>query len=198
MAAVDQDDPNCDSYFKLPLKYENLQVFGGPRDTLSGWTNFLAEAAISSYGIDDVFLVSMGDDHKVNTSFWNKKLAEAIKKLDGPGFAYGDDMINGSGLCTAWMSSAKVVEELNWMMLPSCRHMYVDNVIMELGTETKRISYVPQVVVEHLHPVVEKSEIDKTYIEASENIGADLRAFRAWKNGKQFDIDSDKVRRTKW
>lgn len=198
LVGIDQDDPMCDGYFRLGSKIGNVSMFCGPRNSLSGWTNDLAKTAIESYGTDDVYLVSMGDDHKVKSSAWDIKLINAINRLSGPGFSYGDDLMNGSGLCTAWMASAQVVEELGWMMLPPCNHMYVDNVIMELGQATNRLAYVQSVIIEHLHPVMEKAKIDETYVQGSMNIGNDLHAFNNWRNSSQFEKDASKLNGLRW
>jgi len=195
---IDMDDPSYQDYQDLLKKYKILTIFNDSRKTLSAWTNSLSTAALYSYGVDGTYLVSMGDDHEVKSDLWNLSLMNSIHALDGPGFAYGDDTINGSGLCTAWMASGKVVNALGWMMLPNCKHFYVDNAIMELGQTSNRIAYRPKVVIEHLHPVIEKSEIDKTYIDASSNIEKDLLAFRNWHVGAQFHQDVQTILEVTW
>lgn len=187
MAAVDADDEQHGEYMKLINLYPNFSILSGPRDTLSGWTNTLAKEALVKFGSQNTYFVSMGDDHVVKSSSWDVKLMNGIRKLRTPGFSYGDDKINGSGLCTSWMASAIIVEKLGWMMLPSCRHMYVDNAIMELGTSANCISYVQSVTIEHLHPIIRAAKIDQTYIDGSSHIDHDLKAFRDWRYSIKFE-----------
>jgi len=198
IAGVDKDDPKNDEYQELTKLHRNLLMFSGPRDSLSGWTNMLAGAAIANFGIKGTFLVSMGDDHEVQTDLWDLALINSIHSLDGPGFSFGDDQINGSGLCTSWMVSAEVVDALGWMMLPQCRHMYVDSAIMELGNAADRIKYNPLVTIEHLHPIMQKSEIDQTYLDGTSTIDLDLDAFREWHAGPKFKEDVQKIKELTW
>lgn len=198
MAAIDEDDPTRSRYRKVEETHGNLTIYSGIRDSLCGWTNFLAKAAIDKYGIEDTYLISLGDDHRVKSTSWETKLINAIKRLDGPGFAYGDDTFNGPKLCTAWMASASLVDRLGWMMLPTCKHMYVDNCIMELGLATNRISYVKSVTIEHLHPISSRVGIDQTYIDGSASINKDSKAFKEWRHGEQFSKDVNTVKELQW
>lgn len=196
-AGIDEDDPKLKEYSNIKTTFGYLRFYTDTRQSLSGWTNYLAEMALESLG-EDIYLVSMGDDHIVKTSFWEVKLMAMLRLLDGPGFAYGDDLMNGSGLCTCWMVHGRVVSALGWMMLPTCKHMYVDNAIMELGQESNRISYVPNVTIEHLHPVIKKSEMDETYLDAEPNYVTDLEQFRNWRYGPKFQKDVETLKNLEW
>lgn len=195
-AGIDEDDPEIWKYDEV--KRNGVQLFVEERKHLSKWTNVLAEYAIEQYGTKNVYLVSMGDDHVVRTNFWDIRLMNAIRSLEGPGFAYGDDMMNGSGLCTCWMVSALLVEKVGWMMLPKCKHMYVDNAIMELGEASNRIKYVPNLVIEHMHHAIKKSEIDVTYMDSEINYIPDLEQFRNWRNSPDFVQQARTITDLKW
>lgn len=197
-AGIDEDDPRLEDYIDLKHDRTTVGLYFQPRKSLSEWTNVLAHYAIEDFGTENLYLVSMGDDHIVKSNFWDVKMTSMLRLLPGPGFAYGDDMMNGSGLCTCWMVSAQVVEALGWMMLPQCKHMFVDNAIMELGEATNRIRYIPNLTIEHLHPTIKKSEIDGTYMDAETNYVPDLEQFRNWRHGPMFELDKKIIEGLKW
>lgn len=189
---VDLDDPQREAYKNLvtpagPAPYAPLRILFGPRQSLSGWTNLAARNALASSVVPPPrYLASLGDDHRPRTHGWDLKLIEAIEALPGPGFAYGRDLLQDKNMPTAWVASAEVVRALGWMMLPTCAHMYVDNAILTLGTETGRIAYRPDVIIEHLHPHAHKAEWDASYIEsnADERYVVDKAAYDAWRLGQ--------------
>jgi hypothetical protein len=156
-----------------------------PRRSLSSWTNLLAERCLMADNAPP-YLASLGDDHLPRTKSWDLLLVKAINDLDGPGFAYGNDLLQGFRLPTAWVVSAPVVRALGWMMLPTCEHMYVDNAIGELGAAAERISYNPRVIIEHVHPAAGKASIDDSYVQSSsrERYAHDGAAFEAWRDGQ--------------
>lgn len=191
VVGLDDDDQTKHEYIQSGQWDE---YYSGNRRSLSHWTNFMANMVLRRQFAPG-YLVSMGDDHIVRTEDWHIKLRKAIVNLDGPGFAYGDDMMNGSGLCTSWMVSTEIVKALGWMMLPTCQHMYVDTAIMELGEATGRIAYVPEVIIEHCHPNIGKGVIDQTYRDSNnkEQYQHDLSSFRMWRYGPQFGRDVKKI-----
>jgi hypothetical protein len=50
---------------------------------------------------------------------------------------------------------------------------------MKLGTDINRFSYLPEVIIEHLHPAAGKAEWDQGYkdVNAEEIYSADKKAF---------------------
>jgi hypothetical protein len=183
---LDDDDPRLDDYIRLcqGTSWAGTVFHVQPRMSLSAWTNKLARWALhGSATMRPDYLVSLGDDHLPLTQDWDVTLAGHIESLDGPGWAYGDDLLQGERLPTAWMQSAGLVDALGWMMLPGCGHMYVDNVVLELGQHTGRIVYDPTVRIEHRHPVAGKAEPDQTYAATNHahQYAADLAAFETWK-----------------
>ncbi len=194
--ALDSDDETYNDYARM-VPFADATI--GDRKSLSELTNDLAFDVLDRK-FPPAFLISMGDDHEVKTPDWHIKLRKAIMEMDGPGFAYGDDLMNGSGLCTSWMVSSEIVKALGWMMLPNCEHMYVDNAIMELGTATGRIAYVPEVIIEHKHYTMGKSRLDDTYerTNTDEQYSKDLKSFRQWRYGSQFRRDVNKILELKY
>ena len=177
-AGRDEDD---DSGYtdRLP---PNVLTAIGPRASLSAWTNGLARTAIVYGGVR--YLASLGDDHLPRTLGWSGTLIRAIENMGGTGIAYGNDLLQGQALPTAWVMSADIVRTLGWMMLPACEHMFVDNAILALGRAAGCIAYRGDVVIEHLHPVAGKAAVDESYraSNSAERMAADQRAFEAWRD----------------
>jgi hypothetical protein len=192
---LDDDDP-ADYHDACNDPPGNVQVvaFLGERRSLSGWTNHLAGEALAS--IDPPrYLASLGDDHRPRTPGWDRTLIAAIEGLDGPGFAYGNDLFQGAAVPTAWVASAVAVRAVGWMMPPTCAHMFVDNAVLELGRAAGRIVYRPDVVIEHLHPVAGKAHWDDSYRASNhpDRYAADKAAFEVWlRDG--LDADAARVR----
>lgn len=195
LIGVDNDDPELEKYRDLMTP----RVIVDKRRSLSEWTNLLCKHSLG-WNEDIEFFVTMGDDHRPRTMNWHTELAKAIHSLDGPGFAYGDDMFHGSGLCTSWMTSIEIVKALGWMMVPTCHHMYVDNAIMELGERIERLAYCPSVQIEHMHPEAEKGIWDDTYLTTNneKQYLADLRGFRKWRYSTMFEQDVRIVSSLRW
>lgn len=183
LVGLDLDDPTHNEYLAgaSPTTYYTLS---GRRRSLCAWTNDLAELALTPATLDTPrYLASLGDDHRPRTPGWDRMLIEAIEAMTGPGFAYGNDLLQGRAMPTAWVASAEVVRELGWMMLPGCEHMYVDNAVLALGEAAGRIAYRPDVVIEHLHPLAGKADWDMSYRESNADgrYAADRLAFEAWR-----------------
>lgn len=187
LPCLDDDDPALDQYRALLPSGPRLV---GPRRTLSGWTNHAAAVLLDQMH-RPCYLASLGDDHRPRTPGWDMKLRAAIEALGGPGIAYGNDLLQGERLCTAWVVSSELVAAVGWMMLPACEHMYVDRAVLDLGRASGRIVYRPDVVIEHLHPVAGKAGWDDSYraTNAPARYAADQAAYEAWRvDGLDRDV----------
>jgi hypothetical protein len=195
LGLVDDDDPQLDAYDAL-----GAWLMIGQRRSLSAWTNEGARYVLGG-GLGERlprYLASLGDDHRPRRG-WDLKLIEAIEALDGPGFAYGNDLYQGQRLPTAWVVSSEVVKAVGWMMLPACQHMYVDQAVLHLGLSSNRITYRPDVIVEHLHPYAGKADMDASYRESNTpaRFDADRLAFEAWYRD-EMPADVAKVQALTW
>jgi hypothetical protein len=191
--AVAFDDDDSDAYPSLAASYGSKRVwwFTGKRDTLAGWTNWVAFGP-GTGGKYRAF-ASLGDDHLPWTPGWDRLLLEAIGGDGGEGIAYGNDLHQGDRLPTAPVISAGIVDALGWMCEPSLAHMYLDNVWADLGRAASCLAYVPGVVIEHLHPDAGKAVTDGTYAESLAGEEADRQAYERWRRDR-MGIDVAKVR----
>lgn len=181
---IDEDDQSDYSAIMPASRGLDVLPIRGKRRSLSAWTNEIAKMALCSAD-PPRYLASLGDDHVPLTPGWDRILIHAIRNnMAGPGFAYGNDLLQGGALPTSWVVSAEVVIELGWMMLPECEHMYVDAAIRELGMTADRLWYEPGVIIEHRHPIAGKTDWDASYRESNavERYRADRRAYEAWRD----------------
>lgn len=93
----------------------------------------------------------MGDDHRPRTKGWDQAYLDALHELR-TGIVYGDDKFQGGNLPTQCAMTVDIVNQLGWMAPPSLHHLYVDRWWLELGREADCLRYLPDVVVEHMHP----------------------------------------------
>lgn len=107
------------------------------------------------------YIAFMGDDHCPRTFHWDQHLVEA---LDGkPGVSYGNDLFQGENLPTAVCISSDVIRALGYMCPPRLEHLYLDNFWKELGQRLGNLKYLPDVIIEHLHPLAGKAQVDAGY-----------------------------------
>jgi hypothetical protein len=157
---IDNDDPRWVDY----VKGDRFNVLPSDNKT-GGCAAALNNAAVylldfAKFPLYDYF-VFMGDDHIPRTEGWDKAFMEALGI--NTGIAYGDDLLQGANLPTAYCMSRDIVLELQGLTFPGCIHLFFDNFVKQLGLDLEYIKYLPQVIIEHLHPVAGKAEMDEGY-----------------------------------
>jgi hypothetical protein len=188
---VDADDPELPRYQALtfpPFGAEVSTVVLQPNETgsLVKATNTVAMRIARED--PDCIIGNLGDDHLCRTPGWDKRVMRALAT---PGVAYGDDLLQGQELPTAPFISAQIVLALGYYALPDLDHMFVDNVWRDVGAQTHTLRFLPDVVIEHVHPAAGKAEWDDGYkrVNAESAIAVDHRRYYSWrKNAMLIDI----------
>ena len=173
---VDDDDPEIDGY----RAFTGLTLLIYPRQG-KGMAKPLNRAAWEILATGDYqYFAFIGDDHRPRTEHWDDKLADALDEI-GTGIAYGNDLLQGEGLPTAVAMSADIVQALGGMTPPNMIHLYLDNFWLKLGQDTA-IAYLPEVIIEHLHPLAGKAAWDEGYreVNADDVYSADAKAFKEY------------------
>jgi len=181
MFAIDEDD--ADSYSRI----EGVLYEVNPRMGMNGTLNYVATKYADKYK----YIAFMGDDHRVRTFGWDIVMTEKIGSL---GVAYGNDLIQGQALPTAVLMSSNIINAIGYMAPPKQKHMYLDNFWLDLGTKLNAIHYLEDVIIEHLHFSVGKSDMDSSYQETNDSAiyNADKVAYDEYLS-TQMDVDIEKI-----
>src|SRR6185295_2446462 len=77
-----------------------------------------------------------------------------------------------------------LVKTLGWLALPSTSHQWADDGWKMLGQRSGLLRFIPDVIVEHMHPGVGKADWDDTYRQVFNDIRArrDFEGFEAWRD----------------
>lgn len=125
--------------------------------SLCDWVNHIAGAWVTGgYSI----IGQIGDDHHPRTPGWDAAIAAAMQPH---GVVYGNDLHQGERLPTAVFVDAGIVRRLGYMVPPEIQHLYMDNWFKALGERLGTLAYLPDVVIEHMHPDAGKAPIDDGY-----------------------------------
>lgn len=183
--AVDDDDPRLEEYMSSfeTHKTDSMSLVVGPRLRLGGTLNKVSSSLKDEYS----FVGFMGDDHRTRTQNWDIQVYDAFKALPKcSGFVYGNDLNWGEGLPTSVFISSDILATLGFMVPPGMIHLYFDNFWLDFGRALGRITYLPDVVIEHMHPSVGKATEDAGYVEvnAPEMYDHDRTAYEAYCAGK--------------
>lgn len=174
LVAVDDDDPELQGYGALAA---DVWVEFGPRRRVAPTLNHYAMQCASEH-----FAIGfMGDDHRPRTKGWDRRFAETLYDR-GYGVVYGDDLFQHDRLPTAVAVSSNIVQALGYMVPPGLIHMYMDNFWYDLGAQLGCLRYLPDVVIEHIHPLAGKVEWDSGYREANapSMYAHDQQAYANW------------------
>lgn len=138
-----------------------------------------------------------GDDHVPLTPGWAQTFLATLKEM-GTGIVYGDDMFQGANLPSQWVMTSDIVRALGRMVPANVEHLYCDNSILDLSKAADCIQYLPDVKIEHRHPIVRKTEWDENYsrFNARAQYRRDGFLYEKWK-AEQMAADVATVQRLK-
>lgn len=147
----------------------------------------------------------MGDDHRPRTLGWDVEYVRALTALSGRsrerskpgvGMVYGNDLLQGENLPTQIAMTTNIPTTLGRMVPTELSHLYTDTYWLELGKQLGKISYLPEVIVEHMHPGAGKSSIDSGY-EFSGSYALDMAEKSVFKGIIKEVVIPEDVRRIK-
>lgn len=189
IAGVDEDDPRLKDYIELrrtvTLPSDTIHT-SALRRNLVEWTNHLAHLTEGSYA----YYASLGDDMVPKTPGWDAKLIGAIEEdFGGTGIAYPWDGIRDD-IPEAYVLSADLPRMLGWVMLPSLKHFYNDNVWADIGADARCIRQLRGVVIDHVNVGTGRAPADQTAFDNGAKIAGDKAAYEAWcRAGRADDVD---------
>jgi hypothetical protein len=193
---VDKDDPELAGYkahAKALADYERVRFVFWARKRLCGTLN---QAAVKNAG-DYRFLAFFGDDHRPRPADrpWDERFRECLSG-GGPGLVYGNDLLQGENMPTAVAMTSDIVQTLNYFAPPALVHLCLDLCWLDWGKRLGRITYLPDVVVEHLHPAAGKAVLDQGYEECNspEQVSSDAEAYYDYRDNGGLEADLDKLR----
>jgi len=191
--AIDADDETARQYVDVG----GLWAHVAPAPSTMVKTLNFAASIFASYRQGDAAhppaVGFMGDDHRPRTVGWDQAYLEALREL-GTGIVYGDDLLQGENLPTQVAMTSDIVRALGYMAPPALTHLFVDDFWRDLGRAADCLRYLPEVVVEHLHPIAGKAEWDEGHkrVNAASMYAADRVAYTRYR-ATQFRADVVKV-----
>jgi hypothetical protein len=177
--AVDYDDPQLESYLQV-VRGAGLSIHQSPTwRPMVEKLNSVAELHANYFG--HFALGFAGDDHLPRTPGWAGTMIRELRSL-GTGIVYPDDGYQGEKLPTSWAMTADIVKALGRMVPADVAHLFCDNAVLDLGRAADCIRYLPDVLVEHVHPVAGKADWTDAYrtVNSRERWRTDKAAYRAW------------------
>ena len=170
---LSDNDPKLDQYLRLSFMDDPIVV----SPTIPGFVDPLNlgyrkdRREVYSYAVG-----FMGDDHFPKTKGWDEHFIHALLEMKS-GLVYGNDLLQGENIPTHIAMTSDIPLALGFMTLPQLKHLYADTFWLDLGRSLNKIKYLPDTVIEHLHPAVGKAPVDAGYeFSGSSRLDAEDRA----------------------
>lgn len=179
---VDGDDPHLRAYETIvaAMQYRRLAAWEFPFDTpahpevnlyvsakygngMVAALNAAAQHLVYQSDAVPYAIGFMGDDHRPRTIGWDRSYLDALIGM-GTGIVYGNDLLQRQNIPTQVAMTSDIIRQLGFMCPTVLKHMYADNFWLELGHGAGCIQYLPDTIVEHMHPVAGKADWDENYI----------------------------------
>ena len=152
------DDDDEMNYSRISdVKYEV-----GERIRLAPTLNKIAK----KYHMQYKYIGFLGDDHRFRTKGWEDMFLSYLQKTP-LGIVYGNDLLQKEAMATAGIVDSKIIALLDYMVPTNLIHFRFDIFWCDLGKALQTLKYFPNVIIEHMHPAVGKSKMDKGYTEVN-------------------------------
>lgn len=183
VVGLDEDDATRDQYPQGPM----YEVRSGLHQVVA-WINALAPPRAGHFR----YIGMIGDDNLPQTEGWDVRVMEALEETP---FAFGNDLYPyGTPIHCAnhVFTRGETIEALGYFGPPGIIHMYVDVAWTAWGTATG-ITYLPDVIIEHLHYSLGKAASDDLYRHTTGLIPSDLQRWHAYGRSGQLNADIRKL-----
>lgn len=177
--AIDADDPTYAEYTRAFAMHPEATWVA-----MNEWMPMVQKLDyVASEAAQDVHLVGfMGDDHLPRTECWVSKIVETSITNPGHAIIYGRDGFQDEHLPTWWVMTSSVIRTIGKMVPADVQHLYCDNAVKTLGEAAGILHYRSDVLIEHMHPVAGKGEMDDGYVRVNrqEQYDRDSQQYLAW------------------
>jgi hypothetical protein len=189
---IDANDPEHDQYH-FEVGAELCMTIENQTRGMAYPINKAANAIAKQNKYD--FFAFLGDDHRPRTAEWDLQLMAAMQRQ--PSMAYGNDLLQGKRLPTMIAMTSDIVKALGGMVPPNMKHLYLDNFWKKLGEDLGALTYLDDVIIEHMHPVAGKAEWDEGYkeVNAQEVYSFDALAYQNYIQSEAYEALKKKLRR---
>ncbi len=189
---VDHDDPRATDYRQAIRAMAGLPGVSAVYEDV--WRPLVPKlnrvAAGLALGRYAYALGFAGDDHLPRTEGWVGRYLAALYSA-GTGIVYCDDGYQHENIPTQWAMTADVVRTLGRMVPAPVEHLYCDNAVRDLGQGAGCLTYLGDVLIEHMHPVARgadgqpKGADDDQYrrVNGRQQYRRDRAAYVAWRRG---------------
>jgi hypothetical protein len=200
--AIDEDDPRCREYYSIDYCVSRPGITQVSFVALPKWLPMVAklnQCATAAAGAEPPWggIAFMGDDHLPRTKHWAGMLLAELDQTR-TGIVYGRDCIQNQRLPTWWAMTPDIIRTLGRMVPADVEHLYCDNAIKDLGEAADCLRYLPDVLIEHMHPVAGKAPMDAGYarVNRQEQYRRDRLAYEQWRD-RELPDQAVKVRATR-
>jgi hypothetical protein len=147
-----------DQFTPISPKGSIFRVFRGPKLSTSTMTNFMysqSTGGIVMYAADDILF---------RTKSWDSIITNYFDSFPNLGLIYGDDLSpNSMKIATHGFVRRTWCEKLNYLLPPYFESEFCDTWLTRIFRKSERIRWVPEIIIEHMHPSWAKSPMDNTY-----------------------------------
>lgn len=180
---IDSDDPAVEDYIQA---LKAAPEFGHyvKHSLADAWRPMvpkLNDMAAMLAKLSDAPIGFAGDDHLPRTVGWVRRYVEALRETTA--IVSCPDGIRGDNLPTQWAMSADIVRALGRMVPAPVEHLYCDNSVRDLAATAGCYRYLPDVLIEHVHPMGGKVPMDAGYekVNSSDQYLRDRAAYATWR-----------------
>lgn len=187
---IDQDDQFLQDYIDTAVDTDMTLVISPERKKFGPTLNSISKLLCEEYK----YLIWLGDDHLPITPGWDERYRQELDKMSA-GIVYGNDLVQGENIPTQMGFTSNIVKALGYAVPDGFIHLYIDNYFLELGRAIGGVKYLPDVVVQHLHPCAGVAQEDQTYREANspENWSNDRKRYAQYVTD-ELDKDAEKIK----
>jgi hypothetical protein len=157
---VDSDDPRLHDY----LDINHIEVTVGPRIRLSEAWNKLAERATTD------ILFQGADDVRFRTPGWDRQVLDAFTP-DPVVLVYTADGFHDQKHAAHAFTHRRWHDILGYYLNPEFADYYTDTWNFDVARRAGRLRYLPEVLIEHMHPLINKADWDETYLDRTRRSG---------------------------
>lgn len=187
----DESDLYLPTYFSLLTGVGRVVVVPGGRRGMCDALNQAYQGMAESLGLAVGF---MGDDHRPRTRGWDSNYLEALANL-GSGFVYGNDLFQYEAIPTQVAMTSDIPEKLGYMVPLGFQHLCVDVVWKDWGMAINKLTYLPDTVIEHMHPLAGKGKSDSNYQAVNNHVVAesDIAEYKRYNESGEFGRDVARI-----